>query len=187
MTSSTASITQLLEQLSAGRRDAYDKLFPRVYEELRKIAQLQLRRERDAHTLNSTALIHEAYLKIADYRNMGWQNKAHFCAVAAQAMRQILVSYARRRNAEKRGGDVVKVTFVDALHGERNLEELISLDDALVELESINERHARIVEHRFFAGMTIEETAEIMDISPMTVSRDWRMARAWLKDKLASM
>ena len=177
-------ITHLLEELKGGKKEAFNELFPQVYTELRRVAQWQLRKEREGHTLNTTALIHEAYLKIADYKKMDWQGRAHFYAVAAQAMRQILVSYARKRNAEKRGGGNINITFDDAVYGAKVLEELVSLDEALVELESINPRHARVIECRFFAGLSIEETAEALGVSTITVTRDWRMARAWLKDAL---
>ena len=186
MSASNENITQLLGQLRVGRREAYDKLFPRVYDELHKIAERQLQKERKAHTINATALIHEAYMKIAGYQHMEWQNKSHFYAVAAQAMRRILVSYARSRKAEKRGGKIVNVTFDDEVYTQKDLEELIALDEALTQLEAINERHARVVEYRFFAGLTLEETAEALNVSTMTVTRDWRMARAWLKDLLSN-
>ena len=177
-------ITHLLEELKGGKKEVLNELFPQVYAELRRVADFQLRKERDGHTLNATALIHEAYLKIADYKKMDWQSRAHFYAVAAQAMRQILVSYARKRNAEKRGGGGVNITFDEAQYGEHILDELVSLDEALTHLATINARHAKIIECRFFGGLSIEETAEALGVSTITVTRDWRMARAWLKEIL---
>jgi len=182
--SGSHDVTQLLNELRGGRREAFDKLFPQVYDELRRTAQYLLLKERDGHTLNTTALIHEVYLKLANYQKMEWHNRAHFYAVAAQAMRHVLISYARQRNAEKRGGGAISVVFEEDKYSERLLEEVIVLDEALSNLEKINERHVRIIECRFFGGMTIEETAESLGISAITVTRDWRMARAWLKDAL---
>lgn len=180
------TVTQLLKDLRAGRREAFDELLPQVYDELRRVAHFQLRSERADHTLNTTALIHEAYLKLVDYRQTDWKNRAHFYAVAAQAMRHVLVSYARRRSAEKRGGGDIRLTYEEAfgVFSEQRAEELVALDEALERLEAINPRHARIVECRFFAGLTIEETAETLGVAPITVTRDWRMARVWLKEAL---
>ncbi|MCZ6779569.1 MAG: sigma-70 family RNA polymerase sigma factor [Acidobacteria bacterium] len=179
-------ITRLLNDLGAGRREAFDELLPLVYDELRRTAHRQLLGEPGNHTINTTALVHEAYLKLVDRRQMGWQNRNHFYAVAAQAMRRILVSYARRRKAEKRGGGAAQVVFDEAfgVFSDERSEELVALDEALEHLEQINPRHARIVECRFFGGLTIEETATALDVSSITVTRDWRMARAWLKDAL---
>lgn len=182
-------VTRLLDDLRAGRRGALDELLPQVYDELRRIARNQLRNERAGHTLDTVALVHEAYAKLVDYRDQNWENRTHFFAVAAQAMRRVLVSYARRRNREKRGGGVAHVTLgVDerfAAASETDwADEVAALDTALERLEAINPRHARIVECRFFGGLTIEDTAAALDISPVTVTRDWRMARAWLQDAL---
>lgn len=181
------TVTQLLDDLRAGRHEAFDTLLPEVMDALRAIARRQLQNERADHTLNTTALIHEAYLKLVGRREMDWQSRAHFFAVAARAMRRVLVSYARQRNAEKRGGGAVRVTLVTNLGPltESQEDELVALDAALQRLEQINLRHARIVECRFFAGLTIEETAEALGVSPVTVTRDWRMARAWLRHELA--
>lgn len=182
------NVTQLLSDLRDGRREAFDRLMPVVYDELRQVARRQLRSERPGHTLNTTGLVHEAYAKLVDYRELDWESRAHFYAVAAQAMRRVLVSYARKRRAEKRGGDAVRVTFDEAFghntSGENWADEVAALDEALARLEAINPRHARIVECRYFAGLTIEDTAEALGVSPITVTRDWRMARAWLKDAL---
>ena len=180
------TITRLLHDLKQGRRAAFDELLPQVYDELRRVAHFQLRNERADHTINTTALVHEAYLKLVDRRQMDWQSRAHFYAVAAMAMRQILVSYARRRKADKRGGGAVHVAFDEALgaFSDERAEELLALDEALVRLEAINPRHVRIVECRFFGGLTVVETAEALGVSPITVKRGWGMARAWLKDAL---
>ena len=180
------TVTQLLNDLKAGRREAYDELLPKVYDELHRIAHRQLWGERADHTVNTTALVHEAYLKLVDQRQVDWQNRAHFYAVAAQAMRQVLVSYARRRNAEKRGGGAAHARFEEVweVFSDERSEELVALDEALTRLEAINPRHARIVECRFFGGLTIKETAEALGVATVTVTRDWRMARAWLKEAL---
>ena len=190
MSRDDAPVTVLLADLRAGRREAFDDLFPKVYDELRRLARSQMRGGA-GQTLNATGLVHEAYAKLANYGHMEWQSRAHFFGVAAQAMRRILVSQARRKNAAKRGGDAVRVTLHETYHevgdassSEAWADDLAALDDALVALEALNERHARVVECRFFAGLSIEETAEVLGVSPVTVTRDWRMARAWLKDTL---
>ncbi len=181
-------VTQLLHDLRSGQRDAFDALLPHVLDALRAIAHRQLKNERSDHTLNTTALVHEAYLKLVGRREMDWESRAHFFAVAARAMRRVLISYARQRNAEKRGGGAIRVTLVTHLGPltEGQEDELVALDEGLQRLEQINPRHARIVECRFFAGLTIEETAECLGVSPITVTRDWRMARAWLRHELSS-
>ena len=182
----SASVTQLLHDLGAGREEAFDELLPEVLDALRRIARRQLRGERPGHTLNTTALVNEAYLKLVADAHKDWQNRAHFFAVAARAMRQVLIGYARKRSAEKRGGGAIRVTF-DERHpplGDTHLDTLEALDEALERLEQINPRHVRVVECRFFVGLTIEETAEALGVSPVTVARDWRMARAWLRHAL---
>lgn len=180
-------ITQLLGQLVGGDRSVVDAILPLVYDELRRMAQGQLRGERPDHTLNATALVHEAYLKLVNQNQVNWQNRAHFLAIAAQAMRRILISYARARLAEKRGRGEPAVTFNDELMGkEANAGELIALDEALVKLQSASERQCRVVELRFFGGLTESEIAEVMGISVPTVKRDWRLARAWLSRELDS-
>ncbi|MHC4093081.1 MAG: sigma-70 family RNA polymerase sigma factor [Planctomycetota bacterium] len=180
------TVTQLLKQLKAGRRDAFDELWPCIYDELRRIAHRQRWGERDDHTLTTTALVHEAYLKLVDQRQMDWENRAHFLGVAARAMRRILVSYARGRHAAKRGGVRTRVALDEAfgLVEDSRVEEILGLDEALQRLEQINPRHANIVQCRFFGGLTIEETAEALGVAPITVTRDWRMARAWLRHEL---
>ena len=181
MTKNKDQITLLLGQLSDGKREAVDQLMPLIYEQLQAMAKRQLRGERPDHTLNSTALVHEAYLKLVDQTRVTWQNRAHFYAVAAQAMRRILVNYANRRLAAKRGGGQIIATFNDdELARETRAEELIALDAALEELGRLDERQGKVVELRFFAGLTQEETAEVLGVSVPTVRRDWRLARAWL-------
>ena len=180
-----SEITQLLLQLTLGRREALDRLMPVVYDELRSVAQAQLRGERPGHTLNTTALVHEAYLKLINVREVQWRDRAHFFAMAARLMRRILIDYARARKRDKRGGDVVPVTLEESLavSGDR-ADDLVALDDALARLEQISDRQCRVVEFRCFAGLSVEETAEVLETSPATVKRDWAFARAWLNREL---
>ncbi|MEO6446514.1 MAG: sigma-70 family RNA polymerase sigma factor [Gemmatimonadaceae bacterium] len=179
-------VTRLLVALAGGDRQALDRLLPLIYDELHRIARRQMRNERDDHTLASKDLVHEAYLKLAGVNGVDWQNRAHFLAIAAQAMRRILVNHAVSRSAQKRGGVQQKISLsVVDLPGKESSDELLALHEALTRLEEVNERHARIVECRFFAGMSIEETAEALGRSPATVKRDWIMARAWLHRELA--
>ena len=187
MPAPTEDITDLLAGLSGGNRDVVDAILPRVYDELQALAHGQLRRERRDHTLNTTALVHEAYLKLVKQDRVTWQNRAHFFAIASTAMRRILINYAHKRNAEKRGGGQVLATFEDGMGGgrEANVEELLALDAALERLGALNERQSRVVEYRFFGGLTHEEIAEVLDVSVPTVGRDWRFARAWLSRELA--
>ncbi|HUF25834.1 MAG TPA: ECF-type sigma factor [Gemmatimonadaceae bacterium] len=179
-------VTRLLDELTHGGRDALDRLFPLVYDELRRVAHHRLRNEREAHSLDTTALVHDAYVKLAGLDRMRWQNRAQFFAVAAQAMRRILVDHAMHRKAQKRGGEMQHVSLDESvIMTEERGEQLLALDEALHRLEAIDERHSRVVECRFFAGMSVEETAEVLGISPATVKRDWTMARAWLSRELA--
>lgn len=179
-------VTQLLAELGHGGRDALDRLLPVVYAELQRIAHRQLQGERTDHTMATTDLVHEAYLKLVGLERIEWKNRAQFFAVAAQAMRRVLVDYALSRRAQKRGGERRKVSLDEAmLVVEQQADELLALDKALTELEGINQRLGRIVECRYFAGMSIEETAEALGISPATVKRDWTMARAWLHRELS--
>jgi RNA polymerase sigma factor (TIGR02999 family) len=183
----STQITRLLSKLVGGDDRAADALFPLVYDHLRRIAQNQLRSERKDHTLNATALVHEAYLKLIDQDQVDWQNRVHFYAIAARAMRRILVDYARRRQAGKRGGDQVLVTFNEELmSAEAKAEQIIELDDAMNRLAEIHPRQQKVVELRFFAGLKEDEIAESLKISPATVKRDWRLARAWLARELSS-
>ena len=182
----TQDVTLLLEAYVQGDRDALDMVLPIVYEELNKIARARLRSERKDHTLNTVALVHEAYLKLARMEKANWQNRAHFFAIASQAMRHILVDYALKRKTKKRGGDPQKVPLEKlAIVAENQAENLLDLHEALQRLETMDERQARIVEYRFFGGLSIEETAAVLSISPATVSRDWTMARAWLHRELS--
>ncbi len=179
-------ITQLLHAFSDGETEAVEQLVPLVYDGLRAIAHNYLAHERSSHTLGTTALVHEAYLKLVDQRAANWKSRAHFFAVASQAMRRILVDYARRRRAAKRGGDAVKVALDDALvMADTRADELLALDDALKELEMFDPRQARIVEYRFFGGLTVEQTAAVLDISAATVKRDWTVAKAWLHNAMS--
>ena len=178
-------ITKALAQLANGGREGLDHLLPVVYDELYRLARRQLRDERADHTLGATALVHEAYLKLSGLDRMHWQNRAHFMAVAAQAMRRVLVNHATARTAQKRGGKRERVALDDViLVTAERAEELIALDAALTRLAERDPRQARVIECRFFAGMSIEETAEALDISPVTVKRDWTLARAWLHREL---
>ena len=181
-----SEVTQLLHDWSAGKQEARDELLGLVYEPLRAIAGRHLNRERQGHTLQPTALVNELYLKLVDQRRVAWNDRAHFFAVAAQVMRRILVDHARRRNSDKRGGDLIPVTIGAALELAASSEnfDVVALDAALEQLEKIFPQQARIVELRFYAGLTIDETAEVMGISPATISREWTMARAWLKRAL---
>lgn len=183
---SQEEITKLLESYAEGDRAALDELLPLVYDELRRIAHGRLRGERADHTLNTTALVHEAYLKLVQLDRISWQNRAHFFAIASQAMRNILVDYAVKRKAQKRGGGRPKVSLDEVeVRTEARLDELLALHQALKQLETIDARQARIVEYRFFGGLSIDETAEVLGISPATVSRDWAMARAWMNRTLS--
>jgi RNA polymerase sigma-70 factor (ECF subfamily) len=183
--STTGEITQLLDQLSDGRPQAFEELLPVVYSELRRQAGRYLRRERANHTLQPTALVHEAYLRLVDQRNVRWQNRAHFFAIAAQAMRRILVDHARAQARVKRGGPKAQVTLDDAmLAAEQQSIDTIALDQALQRLAALDERQSRIVELRFFGGLSVEEVAEVMKISPATIKREWSMAKAWLYSEL---
>lgn len=181
-------VTALLSELSAGRRDALDRLIPVVYEELREIAHRRLRDERPGHTLSTTGLVHETYLKLADVERANWRDRVHFFGVAASAMRRILIDHARARTREKRGGPQVIHVTLDAdvpLRADRD-DELIALDDALVRLGAENDRYVRVVECRFFVGLTLEETADVLGVSLATVKRDWAFCRAWLNRELRS-
>ncbi len=175
------NVTDLLIQLREGDREALNELVPLIHGELRRIARHKLRLERKGHTLDTTALVHEAYLQLVRIERVQWQSRAHFLAIAAQAMRNILVNHARRRKRAKRGGDAKHVSLsqvadLPAVEADR----ILGLDAALKSLAELNPRHARIVECRFFGGMTIEETATALGISPATAKRDWMVLRGWL-------
>lgn len=178
-------ITTLLQAHACGDDEAMDELIPLVYNEMHKMAKSRLFGERPDHTYCATALVHEAYLKVVDFNRIDWQNRNHFFAIASQIMRNILVDYAVKQKAQKRGGNRHKVTLGEEhIKREMNLEEIISVDHALKKLEKLDERQAKVVECRFFGGLTIEETANTLGISEPTVSRDWKVARAWLNREL---
>lgn len=180
-----ANVTQLLDDVSAGKEHALENLIPAVHAELRRQAARYLRRERQNHTLQPTALVNEAFIKLVDQRNVRWQNRAHFFGVAAQAMRRILVDHARAQHRIKRGGVQQNVTLDEGmLAAAAKSIDVLALDEALSRLTSIDERQARVVELRFFGGLSVEETATVMDISPATVKREWSMAKAWLFSQL---
>ena len=186
MSASRGTITHLLLQWGQGNRSALDKLIPLVYRELHRLARHYLRRQSPDHTLQTSALINEAYLRLIDHKNMAWQNRAHFYGVAAQAMRRILVDYARNRHAAKRGGGAVEVSLDQATVAREQAAELIALDDALKDLAAISPRKSQIVELRYFGGLSVEETAEVLGISTATVVREWRSAKRLLLRALAN-
>ncbi|MBV6497678.1 MAG: RNA polymerase subunit sigma-70 [Acidobacteria bacterium] len=181
----TRGVTGILVRLSDGDKDAVNDLLPFVYDELRRLAGNYLRQERSDHTLQPTALVNEAYLKMVDITQISWQNKAHFVAVAANQMRRILVDHARRRNAFKRGGEFHILTLNDEIDKAADeTTELIELDDALNELAKMDAVKAQIVEMRYFGGLTMEEVAEVLGVSVITVKRHWKMTKAWLYGRL---
>ena len=181
-----AAVSGILDRVAAGDQKAVSKVMPLVYDELRRLAGRYLRRERAGQTLQPTALVHEAYLRLLKDKKQGWQNRTHFLAIAALSMRQVLVERARARGASKRGGAQVRVTLDEtlAVHRETSID-LVALDEALIRLALIDPQQARIVELRFFGGLTVEEAAEALGISPATVKRGWSVARAWLKRELS--
>ena len=185
MQTPSGDVTQLLLDWNRGDAGALDRLLPLVEAELRRLAAHYMRGERQHHTLQSSALVNEAYLRLLDHTNIDWQNRAHFFGVAAQAMRRVLVDHARARNVQKRGGAAVKVALDDALDvAEEKAAEIVALDDALGALAAFDERKARVVELRYFGGLTAEEAAEVLGVSLATVEREWRTARAWLLREL---
>lgn len=179
--SSPSDITALLVDWSKGDKAALDKLFPLVERELHRLAHSYMRKESSDHTLQTTALVNEAYLRLVDQRNTRWQNRAHFFGIAAQIMRRILMNYARDRQRMKRGGGAIQVSLseVDVVSGTK-AGELLALDEALNKLSMIDERKAKVVEFRYFGGLSVQETAEVLKVSAITVTRDWNMAKAWL-------
>lgn len=182
-----APITSLLQKWSQGDRQAAEEVLPRVYGELRRIAARELRRSRRDQTLQATAIVHEVYLRLSANEGFGLSNRAHFFALAAKLIRQILVDHARRQHRLKRGGQAARVTLTETAGlVEPRGPDLLAVDEALEKLEALDPRKASVVELRFFAGMTLEETAEQLDISPETVTREWRRARAWLCNELES-
>jgi RNA polymerase sigma factor (TIGR02999 family) len=178
-------VSQLLRAWSSGDEAALQRLIPLVYEELHRIARRYMGRERKGHTLQTSALVNEAYLRLVDWKNVGWQNRAHFFAVSAQMMRRILVDFARNRHYLKRGGGALQVSLAEAdgISLERGTD-LVALDDALTSLAAVDKRKSEVVELRFFAGLSVEETAEVLKVSPDTVMRDWKLAKVWLLREL---
>jgi RNA polymerase sigma factor (TIGR02999 family) len=184
--SSAQDVTQLLLAWGQGDQAAFEQLLPLVYEELRRQAKRYMRQQRPGHTLQTTALVNEAYLQLVRSDQVRWQNRAHFFAVSAQLMRRILVDFARARQNLKRGGAVQHITLDDTLQiSAKRGAELVALDDALSALAKFNERQSKVVELRYFGGLSEEEVAEVLDLSPRTVRRDWRVARAWLYSELS--
>ena len=180
-------VTQLLQEWSRGDQTALDKLIPIVYDELRRQAANYMRRERPGQSLQTTALVHEAYLRLVDQQAVEWQNRNHFFAIAAHVMRRVLVDHARRHQAVKRGGNDLKLLPLDDTEAARDVEEidLVSLDQALERLALLDEQQSRVVELRFFSGLSVEETAEVLNVSARTVKREWRVAKAWLLRELS--
>ena len=181
-------VTTLLAQVREGNQEAANRLIPLIYAELRRMASARMRRERRGHTLQATALVHEVYLRMTGGQQAEWQNRAHFFAIAAHTMRQILLDHARHRQAAKRGGSDNRRVNIDAelLIAPEKLEDVLALDEALERLEELEPRQARQVELRFFAGMSVEEAAEVMGMSQITLKRDWRSAKAWLHREMAA-
>jgi RNA polymerase sigma-70 factor (ECF subfamily) len=189
MTTSTSgsqqNVTQLLQAWRLGDSGALDKLIPLVYEELHRLARRYMGRENTGHTLQPTALVNEAYMRLLDARQVEWQNRAHFFAVSAQMMRRILVDFARSRHNLKHGGDAVQVPLDEAIVSAEPSADLVALDEALKTLAMLDPRQAQVVELRYFGGLSIEETAEVLDVSAGTVRRDWSIAQAWLHRELS--
>ncbi len=185
MTLLPENITHLLNQWSDGDERALDRLTPLVYEELRQQAALYLRRERRGHTMQTTALINEAYLRLIDAKEVRWQGRAHFFAIAANLMRRILVDHARRRDAQKRAGSQIHLTLERTVVPAKQSDvDVLAIDEALTRLAAVDRQQAQIVELRFFSGLSVEETATALGISPRTVKRDWSVARAWLRREI---
>lgn len=180
-------ITRMLIDLTEGNKEVVNEILPHVYDELRKLANSYLRRERSSHTLQPTALVHEAYMKLIDQKNVRWQNRAHFFGIAAQVMRRILMDYARQHKAQKRGGEGENLPLEDEILivSKEKSHELLALDEALDNLAKIDEMKAKIVELRYFGGLSVEETAEVLGVSEITVKRHWRMAKAWLYGQIS--
>jgi RNA polymerase sigma factor (TIGR02999 family) len=183
--SPTHEVTLLLRAWREGDEKALDALIPLVHDELRRIARRCLYGERANHSVQATELVNEAFLRLVDVQHVDWQNRTHFLAMSARLMRRVLVDHARTKGADKRGGDMVRVTLSEAADRADDIgEDVIALNDALERLETIDERKGRIVEFRFFAGLTVEETAAVLGVSPQTVARDWTFAKAWLRREL---
>jgi RNA polymerase sigma factor (TIGR02999 family) len=185
MSDDQAEVTELLRKWAGGDHAALERLIPLVHPELHRIAQRCMAGERDGHSLQATALVNEAYLRLVDGKTVAWQDRAHFLAVCARVMRHILVDHARARQNQKRGGQAGKITFDEALVvANEPRQDLVALDDALQALEKFDHRKSRVVELRFFGGLSVEETASVLNVSPDTVMRDWRLAKAWLQAEM---
>lgn len=182
---SPPQVTQMLRAWAGGDRAAFDALVPQVYRELKRIAAGYLRHERQGHTLQVSALVNEAYMRLADVHEMEWKDRAHFFAMSSQLMRRVLVDHARSKAYQKRGAGAFHTQLDEGLMAVDKASELVDLDDALNALEKVDERKARVVELRFFAGLTVEEAAEVLGVSEETVHRDWRLAKTWLARELA--
>jgi RNA polymerase sigma factor (TIGR02999 family) len=179
-------VTQLLNDWSSGDQTARDRLMPLVYEELHRLAHQYMKRELPGHTLQTSALVNEAFVKLVDQRNVRWQNRAHFFGIAAQLMRRILVDHARGRQTAKRGGGAKAISFDDALYvSDERSAEVVAVHEALEQLARFDQRKEQIVELRFFGGLSVEETAEVLGVSPGTVMRDWTLAKAWLRREMS--
>jgi len=186
MSSERPGVTQLLEAWSQGDQTALEKIMPLVYDELHRMAQRFMSRQKPGHTLQATALINEAFIKLVGQEEKQWKNRSHFFAVAAQAMRHILVDYARSKQSTKRGGNEQRTEFDEAVSvSNERANEIVALDDALIELAGVDPRKARVVEMRYFGGLSVEETAKVLNISTVTVMRDWSLAKAWLYRELS--
>jgi RNA polymerase sigma factor (TIGR02999 family) len=186
MAAPSDNVTELLRSWGNGDQSAADRLMPLVYDELRRLAHRYMRRENPGHTLQTSALVNEAYVRLVDQSKIQWESRAHFFGIAAHLMRQILVDQARRRNVAKRGGDAIRVSLNEGTVAvQEQSASVMALDDALKTLEQIDPRKSRIVELRFFGGMSIEETAETLKVSPGTVMREWTFARAWLRQEMS--
>ena len=187
MSTSPQAVTQLLVDWGNGDRQALEKLTPLVYQELKRLAARYLRRERREHTLQSTALVHEAWLRLIDQNHVHWQNRAQFFGIAAEMIRRILIDHARNRQAAKRGDGAIKLSLDEALGApDRRDFDLVALDDALGDLAKLDPKQGKLVELRFFAGLSIEESAEVLGVSPATVKREWAVAKAWLYRELSA-
>lgn len=186
MNSETTHVTQLLKLHCEGDKSALEKLLPLVYQELRRLAASYMRKEKSQHTLQATALVHEAYFKLVDQKEVVWQNRSHFFGVAAQLMRRILIDHARAKQADKRGGSQIKLSLDEDINFlQENGPDLLELDNALKKLAELDERQSKVVELRFFGGLNLDETAEVLGTSPATVKRDWTLAKAWLFRELS--
>jgi RNA polymerase sigma factor (TIGR02999 family) len=185
MSEGSGEVTRLLAQLRAGHGDAAGELAPLIYQELHRLAAACMRRERAEHTLQPTALVNEAYIRLVGQRDVQWQNRSHFYGIASQVMRRVLLDYARKRRSSKRGGEQKKVEFDEnLLASDQQLEVALSVDECLQRLERIDPQQSRVVELRFFGGLNVEETAEVLGISTATVKREWQFAKAWLQREM---